>query len=238
MLNGWLGEGKENRMEHDFQYISKHDPKVRAAYANLTEILRRTQDLVREEFTFQFYPVGSFSRNMITYDAKSNVGYDFDINIEVNDDEEAYSAKEIRDILRNALSRVAPEYGYSHAKDSTRVITIKMVDHGHSRILHSCDFAVVHNYSGRENRKPMQQYIRFRKETQSYFWCQQSKGYDELPEKVKWLKRNSLWGELRNYYRSKKNANTDADCHSRTIFAISVHEMCQKYGYYPGRERG
>ena len=175
---------------------------------------------------------------MITYDAKSNVGYDFDINIEVNDDEEAYFANEIRDIHRNALSRVAPEYGYSHAKDSTRVITIKMVDHGHSRILHSCDFAVVHNYNGRENRKPMQQYIRFRKETQSYFWCQQSKGYDELPEKVKWLKRNSLWGELRNYYRSKKNANTDADCHSRTIFAISVHEMCQKYGYYPGRERG
>ena len=139
MLNGWLGEGKENRMEHDFQYISKHDPKVRAAYADLTEILRRTQDLVREEFTFQFYPVGSFSRNMITYDAKSNVGYDFDINIEVNDDEEAYSAKEIRDILRNALSRVAPGYGYSYAKDSTRVITIKMVDHGRSRILHSCD---------------------------------------------------------------------------------------------------
>ena len=190
-------------MEHDFQYISKHDPKVRAAYADLTEILRRTQELVREKFTFQFYPVGSFSRNMITYDAKSNVGYDFDINIEVNDDEEAYFAneeayfaKEIRDILRNALSRVAPEYGYSHAKDSTRVITIKMVDHGHSRILHSCDFAVVYNYSGIENRKPMQQYIRFQKETQSYCWCQQSKGYDELPEKVKWLKRNSLWGNF------------------------------------------
>ena len=175
---------------------------------------------------------------MITYDAMSNVGYDFDINLAVNDDEKEYSPREIRNILRNALSRVAPEYGYSHAKDSTRVITIKMVDHRCSRILHSCDFAVVHNYSGRENRKPMQQYIRFRKETQSYFWCQQSKGYDELPEKVKWLKRNSLWGELRNYYRSKKNANTDADCHSRTIFAISVHEMCQKYGYYPGRERG
>ena len=237
MLNGWLGEGKEHGMEHDFQYISKHDPKVRAAYADLTKILRRTQDLVREKFTFQFYPVGSFSRNMITYDAKSNVGYDFDINIEVNDDEEAYSAKEIRDILRNALSGVAPEYEYSNAKDSTRVITIKMVNHGHSRILHSCDFAVVHNYSGRENRKPMQQYIRFQKETQLYFWCLQSKGYDGLPEKVKWLKRNNLWEELRNYYRSKKNANTDADCHSRTIFAISVHEMCQKYGYCPGRER-
>ena len=238
MLNGWLGEGKEHGMEHDFQYISKHDPEVRAAYADLTEILRRTQDLVRENFTFQFYPVGSFSRNMITYDAKSNVGYDFDINLEVNDDEKEYSPREIRNILRNALSRVAPEYGYSYAKDSTRVITIKMVDHRRSRILHSCDFAVVYNYNDDENGRPMQQYIRFQKETQSYFWRQQSKGYDELPEKVEWLKRNNLWGKLRDYYRSKKNANTDADCHSRTIFAISVHEMCQKYGYCPGRESG
>ena len=68
MLNGWLGEGKENRMEHDFQYISKHDPKVRAAYADLTKILRRTQDLAREKFTFQFYPVGSFGSTPILVD--------------------------------------------------------------------------------------------------------------------------------------------------------------------------
>lgn len=31
---------------------------------------------------------------MVTYDTKSNIGFDFDVNIMVNDDDEDYSAKE------------------------------------------------------------------------------------------------------------------------------------------------
>lgn len=35
----------------------------------------------RSDFTFQYTFIGSSSRNMITYDAKSNIGFDFDVNI-------------------------------------------------------------------------------------------------------------------------------------------------------------
>lgn len=34
---------------------------------------------------------------MITYDQKTNKGYDFEINIEVNDFDEYYSAKELKE---------------------------------------------------------------------------------------------------------------------------------------------
>lgn len=216
-------------IKHDFRYISKNDPKVTQAYQDLLEILCQVQNLVREKFTFQFTPVGSYPRNMITFDAKSKVGFDLDFNIEVNDDEENYTAQQIKDILRNALDRIAGRYGYAHAEDSTRVITIKVIDRGDSRILHSCDFAIVYNYS--EGGKPQQQYIHFNKTTRTYSWCSQAKGYYMLQEKIEWLKRNGYWQELRDYYIYKKNINKNPDIHSRTVFAIAVHEMSQKKGY-------
>ena len=216
-------------IKHDFRYISKNDPSVKQAYQTLLEILYQMQNLVREKFTFQFTPVGSYPRNMITFDAKSKVGFDLDFNIEVNDDEENYTARQIKDILRNALNRIAGRYGYAHSEDSTRVITIKVIDRGDSRILYSCDFAIVYNYS--EGGKPLQQYIHFNKATKTYLWCKQSDGYYMLPEKIAWLKKHKYWQELRDHYLYKKNINTNPNIHSRTLFAIAVHEMCQKKGY-------
>lgn len=209
---------------HDFCYVARKS--VAPLKAELIEIINQVQDLVREKFTFQYTFVGSFSRNMITYDRNSNIGFDFDVNIEVNDDEENYSASEIKNTIRSALDRIAPRYGYSYCEDSTRVLTIKVIDYSHSRIVHSCDFAIVNNYG---NGK--QQYIRYNKDTQTYTWEEQSKGYLYLPEKIDWLKKKKLWNEFLDYYIEKKNKNMDPDKHSRAIFAESINEMCQKNGY-------
>jgi len=215
---------------HDFQYKSKNSPEVKHAYQTLLTILHETQDIVRDKFTFSFRPVGSYSRNMITYNTKSNIGFDFDINIEVNDDDEHYTAQEIKNTIRNALHSVVKKYGYSFAEDSTRVLTIKFIDHEHSRILHSCDFAIVNNWV--ENGEHFQEYIHFNKRTKSYTWQMQSKGYPLLPEKINWLKGQGYWNDLRDYYLYKKNTNSDSNVRSRTLFAISVQELCQKYGYF------
>lgn len=93
-------------MKHEFVYISKHDPKVKAAYRQLINLIHEVQNLVRNEFTFKYCFVGSYKRNMITYDKKSNIGFDFDINIEVNDDDDNYSPKEIKNIIKNAVDKV------------------------------------------------------------------------------------------------------------------------------------
>lgn len=73
---------------HDFRYVTKNEAKP--IKKELYRILYDVQDLVRDKFTFSFTTVGSSSHNMITYDAKSNIGFDFDINIEVNDDNEDF----------------------------------------------------------------------------------------------------------------------------------------------------
>lgn len=116
---------------HDFRYVTKK--QAQPIKDELYQILYMVQDLVRDNFTFSFTPIGSSSRNMITCDAKSNIGFDFDINIEVNDDNEDFEPKEIRTIIRTAIDRVAPRYGYKNCEDSTRVLTIKKVDTSHSR---------------------------------------------------------------------------------------------------------
>lgn len=98
-------------MGHKFRYISKYDLQVKEAYKNLIEILNKVQDLVRDKFTFEYNPVGSYRYNMITYDANSNVGFDFDIDIKVNDSAENYTAQEIKDTIRNALNRATDNLG-------------------------------------------------------------------------------------------------------------------------------
>lgn len=209
---------------HDFKYVTKNEAKP--VKEELYQILHEVQNIVRDYFTFSFTPVGSSSRNMITYDAKSNIGFDFDFNIEVNDDDQRFNPKEIRTILRNAIDRVAPRYGYKYCEDSTRVLTIKKVNTFSSRIIHSCDFAIVYNC-----KDGRQQYIRFDKANNTYSWEYQGKGFVGLEKKIEWLKKKKLWEELTDYYIFKKNNNNDTNKHSRSIFAESVNEMCMKNGY-------
>ena len=174
---------------HDFRYITRNEAKP--IKEEIYQILYEVQDLVRDQFTFKFTTVGSSSRNMITYDEKSNIGFDFDINIEVNDDEEDFEPKEIREIIRNAINCVASRYGYKNCEDSTRVLTIKKVNNRTSSIIHSCDFAIVYNCDdGR------QQYIRFNKENGYYSWEYQGKGFIGLKKKIEWLKKRNLFQQV------------------------------------------
>ena len=210
---------------HDFCYVSKKE--AAPVKAELLDIIHEVQDAVRDDFTFQFNFIGSSSRNMITYDRKSNIGFDFDVNIEVNDADENYEPKEIRTIIRKALDKVARQYGYDYCEDSTRVLTIKKKDRPNSRIIHSCDFAIVNNCDGGRQR-----YIRYNKDHQTYTWEYQGDGFKTLPDKIDWLNENGYWKKLRDYYIEKKNINSNPQKHSRSIYAEAITEMCQKLGYF------
>lgn len=209
---------------HDFRYVSKKT--AAPVKADLLNLINEVQDIVRDKFTFQYKFIGSSSRNMITYDTKSNIGFDFDVNFYVNDDDETFTPKQIRTIIKNAIDKVASKYGYDYCEDSTRVLTIKQKDNKRAKILHSCDFAIVYYH---ENG---QKYIRFNKETNRYTWEFQGVGFEALPEKIDWLKEHDLWGDLLDYYIEKKNRNKNPNKHSRSIFAESINEMCQKNGYF------
>ena len=206
---------------YHFEYVSK---KEAAPYkAELIEILHQVQDYVRDDFTFQFTFIGSSSRNMITYDPTTNIGFDFDVNITVNDDDEDYSPEEIRTILHNAFSRFMTAYGYNKCEQSTRVISIKVVDQWSSRVIRSCDFAVV--YEGRNG----QQYIRFNKERNYFSWEFQTQPCKELEFRADYLKENGHWNEVLEVYLDKKNNNYNPDKHSRSLYAETINECFRRH---------
>ena len=206
---------------YHFEYVSK---KEAAPYkAELIEILHQVQDYVRDDFTFQFTFIGSSSRNMITYDPTTNIGFDFDVNITVNDDDEDYSPEEIRTILHNAFSRFMTAYGYNKCEQSTRVISIRVVDQWSSRVIRSCDFAVV--YEGRNG----QQYIRFNKERNYFSWEFQTQPYKELEFRADYLKENGHWNEVLEVYLDKKNNNYNPDKHSRSLYAETINECFRRH---------
>lgn len=228
---------------HDYFYVPESEWKP--VKKELIEKIHRLQEAVREDFTFQFHFVGSSRRNMITQDRKSNVGYDFDVNIEVNDPEENYTPEEIRRILRLGLDKVnrTKEVNvlnvryrdmhscmlranqYDCAEDSSRVLTIKVKDKDNAQILHSCDFCIVFNC-----RDGRQQYIHFNKQQNSYTWDYQGKRFSGLDERVEWIKNKGLWGRVRELYLEKKNRNEDPNKRSMSIFAETINEVFQKYG--------
>ncbi len=212
----------------DFQYVTK---KEAAPFKKeIRELLLAVQKEVKKKFTFQFYAVGSSSRNMITYDRKGNIGFDFDFNIEPNDPENKYDAYKMRNIIYEAIRKHSGQFGYTHGythiEDSTSVITIKVIDYPNSRIKYSCDFAIVHHYN--ENGQKKQEYIRHDKMQRRYCWAARDKGF-YIEGKINWLKKHGYWNELRDYYIDKKNKNCDPNKHSRSILAESVNEMYERY---------
>ena len=215
-------------MSYHFEYISKHDEKVQSAYQNLIVIIKQVQKELKNKFTFQFKIVGSYSQNMMTYDIKSNKGFDFDVNIYPNDENEEFSAKQIKTMIINAINKFAGEFGYSPAVNSTRVIKIAVRDKKHQKVKHSVDFAIVNDYVDDEGYD-CQEYIRYNKKSDQYEWQEQDDGYYQQYEKVDWIKNERLWTELRKMFLYLKNNN---DKSSRSLYAEAINNICNEYGYY------
>ncbi len=211
---------------YNYVYVAKNDWKP--IKEELIEIISKVQDILRNKFTFQYTFVGSSSRNMITCDYSQNKGYDFDVNINVNDDEEDYNAKEIRELLLNAFNKVVLDYGYDYAENSTKVITIKVKDYENSRILHSCDFCIVNDYIDNNDNK-CQEYIRYNKNTNTYVWCKSLMPMWEVNEKADELKRQNYWNIVRDEYLENKNKNTNKDKKSISIYKETINNCYAKY---------
>ena len=214
---------------NNFKYVTRK--QLSPVKQEVIQIINAVQDELRKDFTFCYDFIGSVKRNMVTYDVGTNIGYDFDINLQINDDKCRYLAEEIKTKIRLALNKVVYCYGYDDAEDYTRVITIKVKDKKNSKVLHSCDFAIVNDYIDDEGNE-RQEYIHFNKKQKSYFWNEQPQGFYLLDEKTDWIKDCGYWQDVRNLYIFKKNHNDNRHKHSRSIYAETIHEVCQRYGYY------
>lgn len=212
---------------YHFQYVPK---KQWTPFRNeIVELLHDVQNDLRKKFTFQYQLIGSASRNMVTMDPTTNIGFDFDFNIIINDPE-LFPPKQFKEMLISQINRHSSKYGYDSAEDSTRVITIKVKDRKNSKILHSVDFAIVYNYTDDEGYG-CQEYIHNDKPG-SYLWEEQPSSYYELPDRIAFCKENGLWNdEVKPLYLQNKNNNKNPRKKSRSIFSQTLNTVCQRNGY-------
>lgn len=202
---------------YHFKYVPR--TKYLPLKKEIIELIKEVQNQVRDKFTFHFEFLGSTKRNMITEDVRSNIGFDFDVNLTVNNDKN-YTPKKIRTILRTALTNVSQKYGYDRCEDSTRVITIVKNSTWNFSIIHSCDFAIVYG----------NQYIRFDKKKNVYEWARQPQGFINLDKKATKLRKDpAKWNVVTNRYLEKKNENNDHNKHSRSLYAETINEVYDKY---------
>lgn len=225
---GGMGEERNIVIQHDFQFVSKHSPQVQSACSDLMQLLSLVHDDLRSKYTFQHRFVGSYSRDMITFDAKSNVGFDFDINIYPNADVDRFTAKQIKLFFKESLDKFSHPYDYDFAEDSTRVLTIKVKDRKNSLILHGVDFAFVKDYED-DTGHSRQKYIHLNKKQGEYSWSEQSSGFYMELEQFQWITDNGLKDELASLYIRMKNNNIDKNKHSRSLFAEAVNSCYNKY---------
>ena len=103
---------------YNFEYVSKKE--ATPAKNELIEIINEVQGILRnKDISFQFQFIGSSSRNMITRDRNSNIGYDFDVNLDVFYDDDRYDPGEIKHIMMDAFNSVVRRYGYGYCEDSS-----------------------------------------------------------------------------------------------------------------------
>ncbi|MDC7292549.1 hypothetical protein NXH67_03345 [Butyrivibrio sp. DSM 10294] len=129
---------------------------------------------------------------------------------------------EIHRKVFNGLKQIYMRYGFNRIEESTRVITLKKVDVWSSKVLHSCDIALVYDYENKGRHH--QEYIRFNKQNRVLSWEEQASSY-YIEEKAERIKVAKKWNEVRDVYLDKKNNNDDPHKKSRALYAEAVNEV-------------
>lgn len=215
---GWYGRERKTHMTHDYEYVSRKE--FMPVKKELIHLIHDVQNELRDEFTFQYYFIGSTSRGMITRDKKSNTGYDFDLDFYPNIYFDDYSPKELRNIFIAALNICCKKYGYATCENSTRVITIKVKDQKNSRIKYSCDIAIVFDFDDDTSW-----YIHFNKKQNSFEWQQRPNPY-YVEEKADSIKEAGYWNKVKDLYIYLKNI---IEKKSRLLYAEAVSAIYNQY---------
>ena len=187
-----------------FEYVPKSE------YQHLRNYVENTIKKVQNEFrinnilTFQFNLIGSAKRKLITRVKNGNQGFDLDYNIVIQKvfDKDYENAKLLKQTFMNLFDKYF-DNSYDYSEDSTSVITIKKLNAQRNKIICSVDFAIISYYND-EGGEEKQEYIRFDKNTNSYFWALRKVATNHrYVENL--IKENNLWEDVRNLYLENKN---------------------------------
>ena len=208
-----------------YEYVTKAEYKP--VKIELEKIIVKVQSIMRKEYdtTFQYHLIGSGQRHLVTRIVGGNGGYDFDYNLIIPAPQQGYyyKADVVKQQFMNAFRKALKGTQYSDPQDSTSAITIKVVDKQKSRIVHSCDFAIIYYDRGRVEN--------------GYYYLKHNKGQGQYVFEIRGLSKNiedkiaaireyrNGWNAVRDEYLNLKNKNRDKNKHSFSLYNEAVNNV-------------
>lgn len=192
-------------------------------------IINMLQDSMRVfGVTFTFKLVGSGGKNLVTRVVNGNTGFDFDYNLGIQKDGDL-SAKDLRLKVKRELEKLLQGTGYSTVSSGKQSMTFKFIDHDNSRIVHSCDFALVNDYVD-EVGDSIQEILIWQREDDTYIWNKRPYAKNHS-DKLSNLKANGLWQEVKDEYLKIKNNNQDKEKKSFSLFFEAINNVYNRYDW-------
>ena len=192
-------------------------------------IINALQDSMRVfGVTFTFKLVGSGGKHLVTRVINGNTGFDFDYNLGIQKDGDL-SAKDLRLKVKLELERILQGTGYSTVSSGKQSMTFKFIDHDNSRIVHSCDFALVNDYVD-DVGDSIQEILIWQREDDTYIWNKRPYAKNHS-DKLSNLKANGLWQEVKDEYLKIKNNNQDREKKSFSLFFEAINNVYNRYDW-------
>ncbi|MFA5283383.1 MAG: hypothetical protein WC366_02570 [Bacilli bacterium] len=210
-----------------YEFVSKNELKPVKAKIDL--IIRNLQRLLKQDkITFKSILVGSAKKHLVTRLVDGNKGFDFDYNLSLQKCPDNISPKELKTLFLSRLNIVLEDSGYKKAENNTQSMTIKFLDSRNSRIIHSCDIAIVSDHE--EEGETFQKILIFDKSNKKYIWNKRPlvKNYSA---KLSSILSNGLWHEVKEEYLNLKNTNNDSEKKSFQLYLEALNNVYNHYDW-------
>lgn len=155
--------------------------------------------------TVQAHLIGSGAKNLITQNENEDIDLDYNlVIININSSWDINDCKQIKEYVKKKFNDVLKNSGLGACSDSKSCLSTKKLHFIEDyQTKFSIDLAIVceDKYGNWRRLIHKKTGIVFLDE---WIW-NISRNSKELTNKVKWIKDNNLWSELRNAYLNKKN---------------------------------
>ena len=214
---------------YDFIKDKEYEGKLKSTCSDIINQL--VQSINNEERIFvKSYLIGSGARNLITQNANEPVDLDYNIEIIDANDFNINDCRKIKDYIRSKFDNILNINNWGNVRDSTSVLTTeKMVFKTGNQTPFSIDVAIL--------TRLQDNYYRLIHEKMGfvncdrYYWNQVPKSND-IDYKVKKIKSENLWNEVRRRYLYKKNMYLTGQDYNHPSFIVYIETINEIYNEY------
>lgn len=174
--------------------------------------------------------VGSGAKNLITQNENEPIDLDYNLCIVSTDFIKILDCRGIKEYVRKQFNKVLCSNGWNDCEDSTSALTTgKYSFQSGNRTKFSIDIAITCKYLNNWQRLIHQKTGLVILD--GYYW-NEVKDSGRLEEKVRALKSEDLWDEVRDTYLEKKNFYLCKNDHNHPSFIVYVETVNQIYNKY------